>query len=71
MAVQSRRRSLVKAASYRLFATSIVVGVAFLTTGKLGASATIGVVAAVAKTGLYYGWERLWERISWGREIEP
>lgn len=70
MAVQTRRRSIVKAASYRLFATSIVIAVAFLTTGNLGASTTIGVLAAVAKTVLYYGWERLWERISWGREID-
>lgn len=70
MALASHRRSLVKAASYRLFATSLVFAIAFLYTGQLGSSAKIGLSAAVAKTTLYYGWERLWSRVRWGLE-EP
>lgn len=68
--MDSHRRSIVKAASYRLFATSLVFVIAFLYTGEFGASAKIGVSAAVAKTTLYYVWERLWTNISWGIE-EP
>lgn len=66
--METHRRSLVKAASYRLFATSMVFAIAFLYTGHLGSSAKIGVSAAVAKTGLYYFWERLWSNIGWGLE---
>ena len=66
MSAQTHRRSIVKAASYRLFATSLVFLIALLFTGKLGASAKIGLSAAVAKTVLYYLWERVWTNISWG-----
>lgn len=46
------RRSVTKAISYRLFASS----------------AKIGLTAAVAKTALYYLWERVWSHIDWGTE---
>lgn len=64
--METRRRSIVKAASYRLFATTVVFAVAFLFTGEFGSSAKIGVSAAVAKTALYYVWERLWSNVEWG-----
>lgn len=64
--MELHRRSLAKAASYRLFATSLVFVIAFLVTGRVGASAKIGLTAAVAKTTLYYLWERLWTHITWG-----
>jgi uncharacterized membrane protein len=64
--METHRRSLVKAASYRLFATSMVFAIAFLYTGQLASSAKIGVSAAVGKTVLYYLWERLWSNIAWG-----
>lgn len=60
------RRSIAKAVSYRLFATTVVFGIAFLFTGELGSSAKIGLSAAIAKTALYYVWERLWANIDWG-----
>jgi uncharacterized membrane protein len=64
--METHRRSLAKAATYRLFATSLVFLIAFLFTGSFGNAAKIGVSAAVAKTALYYLWERLWSRITWG-----
>lgn len=66
--VEQHRRSIAKAASYRLFATAIVFALAFLYTGHLGDSVKIGLSAAVAKTTLYYFWERLWTHVSWGVE---
>lgn len=65
--MQSHRRSIVKAASYRVLATSMVFVIAFLFTGDLTPAAKIGLSAAVGKTTLYYLWERVWDRISWGR----
>lgn len=64
--METHRRSLVKAASYRLFATAVVFAIAFRYTGQLGSSVKIGVSAAVGKTLLYYLWERLWSNITWG-----
>ncbi|ACV12271.1 conserved hypothetical protein [Halorhabdus utahensis DSM 12940] len=64
--MDKHRRSIVKAASYRVFATSLVFLVAFVYTGQLGSSAKIGLTAAVGKTVLYYVWERLWANIQWG-----
>jgi uncharacterized membrane protein len=68
--VEKHRRSVVKAATYRLFATSLVLGIAFIFTGQLGSSVKIGLSAAIAKTTLYYLWERVWNNIDWGLE-EP
>lgn len=66
--MEQHRRSLVKAATYRLFATSVVFGIAFVFTGSAGNAAKIGLSTAVAKTVLYYLWERLWSHITWGLE---
>jgi uncharacterized membrane protein len=65
--VVKQRRAVIKAFSFRLFATSVVVAIALLVTGELGSSAKIGISAAIAKTVLYYVWERLWANISWGQ----
>ncbi len=64
--MEKHRRTITKAVSYRMFATLTVFTVAFLYTGKLASSAKIGGTAAVAKTFLYYFWERLWNNIGWG-----
>lgn len=68
--MQKHRRSIAKAVSYRMFATATVFLVALAYTGNLGSSLKIGGTAAIAKTFLYYTWERLWNNISWGlREV--
>ncbi len=68
--IEKHRRTLMKAASYRIFATLTVFAVSFAYTGSFSSAASIGLTAAVAKTFLYYTWERLWNNISWGLEIE-
>ncbi|MXR19152.1 DUF2061 domain-containing protein [Halobacterium bonnevillei] len=64
---EAHYRSLAKAGSYRVFATSLVFAIAFLYTGTFDAAAKIGITAAVGKTLLYYVWERIWNNITWGR----
>ena len=64
--VEKHKRTLVKAASYRVFATITVFLVSYLYTGNFASAAGIGLTAALAKTMLYYTWERLWSNISWG-----
>lgn len=68
--VEKHRRTILKAASYRVFATLTVFAVSFLYTSSFKSAASIGLTAAAAKTMLYYLWERLWNNISWGLDIE-
>jgi len=62
---QSRTRTLVKTLCYRLLMVAITVTVAWFVVGDLTEAASIGLVANVVKTGTYYAYERLWDRITW------
>lgn len=63
---QARSRALVKTLCYRVLMVIITVGVAWAVVGDLTEAASIGLVANVAKTGTYYAYERLWDRVAWG-----
>jgi uncharacterized membrane protein len=63
---QPRSRALVKTLGYRLLMVVVTVVVAWVVVGDLGDAASIGVVANVVKTGTYYAYERLWDRVAWG-----
>ncbi|WP_226010731.1 DUF2061 domain-containing protein [Halomicrobium salinisoli] len=65
-ALQQRRRAVVKTLCYRLVMVAITVVVALAVTGSAGDALEIGLAANVVKTVTYYGYERLWDRISWG-----
>jgi uncharacterized membrane protein len=67
--IQGRSRAIVKTAGYRLFMVLITFAVALVFTNDFGQALNIGIVTNVAKTGTYYAYERLWDRISWG--IDP
>lgn len=63
---QRMSRALVKTLCYRVLMIVITVLVALVVTGNTGEALSIGLAANVVKTGTYYGYERLWDRISWG-----
>jgi uncharacterized membrane protein len=63
---QRARRALVKTALYRLVMVVVTVAVALFITGDTGAALSIGVASNAIKTGTYYGYERLWDRVAWG-----
>ena len=56
----SHTRSIVKAASWRIFASSATFAIVYCFTGELMLSAGIGIVEVVSKLLLYYFHERLW-----------
>jgi uncharacterized membrane protein len=67
---ESRLRSLIKSLVYRVLS---VIGTGLLTwfiTGDVGKTITITLAIQVFLVILYYVFERLWDRIDWGREIE-
>ena len=69
--MESHKRSIVKALSWRFLATTITTSVAWAITGQIGFAATIGLVDTVIKLGVYYIHERAWIRVRFGRVRSP
>jgi adenylylsulfate kinase len=65
--MESRKRSIVKALSWRFFATAITVLVVFLLSGEVIFAAKIGLLDTTIKLAAYFVHERLWLRIAYGR----
>lgn len=63
---QGRLRAIIKTLSYRLLMVLITVTVAWIVVGDVSDALNIGFVTNFVKTGTYYGYERLWDRIAWG-----
>ncbi|WP_226005775.1 DUF2061 domain-containing protein [Natrinema salinisoli] len=64
--LQGRSRVIVKTVCYRLVMLCITVTIAWLFVGDVGDALNIGIAANLVKTGTYYAYERLWDRIEWG-----
>jgi uncharacterized membrane protein len=70
MTQEKHYRSIVKAISWRLTGTLDTIIVSFFISGNVKIALSIGFVELFTKIALYYGHERLWNRISFGR-IKP
>ncbi len=60
-------RSVVKGISWRILATMVTTTVVFLYSGELAAAAIVGSLDALVKIVLYWGHERVWQWVTWGR----
>jgi uncharacterized membrane protein len=60
-------RSLLKAISWRLTGTLDTFVIGFIVTGKASIAGSIAATELFSKIALYYGHERMWARIHWGR----
>ena len=65
---ENHYRSIVKAISWRVTGTVDTVVISYLITGKIKMAMSIGFVELFTKICLYYVHERIWNRISFGRE---
>jgi uncharacterized membrane protein len=63
---QDVSRAVAKTLGYRVLMVCITVAVAFFVVEDVGQALSIGVVANLLKTGTYFGYERLWDRVDWG-----
>ena len=61
------RRSLAKTLSWRILATSDTFVISWLITGTLSMAGAIAGIEVVTKMFLYYGHERIWNKIKWGK----
>jgi uncharacterized membrane protein len=68
--MESLKRSVAKAISWRIWASSETILISYLLTGSLKLAASIGVVDALVKIFTYFVHERFWNRIRFGRETQ-
>ncbi len=68
----SKTRTVVKAITWRITATLTTIVLVYLFTGQIQTAVEVGVLEMTAKLLFYYGHERLWDRLMFGRvEIPP
>ncbi|WP_428264458.1 DUF2061 domain-containing protein [Haliangium sp.] len=65
--METRKRSLAKALSWRIVATVITMAVAFALTREVEVAAAVAGLDTTIKFGAYFVHERLWLRIRFGR----
>jgi uncharacterized membrane protein len=62
-------RSVAKGMSWRIIATLVTTIVVWLISGEVSMALFAGASDSLVKIGLYWGHERLWQTVGWGREI--
>lgn len=65
---EAHRRSFAKAVSWRILGSIDTFLISWLITGKPVIAATISAIEVFTKILLFYGHERVWSRIRWGRK---
>lgn len=65
--METKKRSLVKSVSYRIFSFSSDLLVVFLVTSRLDFAVSVVVMTNIASTLIYFFHERVWGNFSWGR----
>ena len=67
---ESHRRSLAKSLSWRITATVMTMGISYYITGEIKTALSIGSIEFLSKILLFYGHERFWETVSFGKKPE-
>jgi len=62
------KRSACKALSWRVLASLDTFLISYLITGKLSWATAIAGIEVLTKMFLYFGHERMWNKIKWGKE---
>lgn len=69
---ETNTRSIVKGISWRFVATSTTIIIVYVFFGRLDLAIAAGMIETVLKIALYWGHERIWFKIRWGKKrIEP
>ncbi len=72
MHIETNIRSIVKGISWRAIATTTTIIIVYVFFGRLDLAIAAGMIETVLKIGLYWGHERVWQQVRWGKEkIEP
>ena len=65
---ERKRRSILKAISWRIIGTLDTFLISFLITGKFKFAISISSIELLTKFSLYFMHERIWNRIKFGKE---
>jgi adenylylsulfate kinase len=68
--MDSRRRSLLKALSWRAVALVVTTGLGYAFTGSVAFAASIGAADSLIKIFAYYMHERAWNQVDVGRGVD-
>ena len=69
--MESHVRSIIKALSWRVIATVVTFTIALLLTGTVEMAFKIGLLDTVIKLAAYYGHERTWMKLNFGKLQNP
>lgn len=69
---ETNKRSIVKGISWRVVATTTTIAIVYFFFDRLDLAIAAGMIETVLKVGLYWGHEKIWQRVRWGKKkIEP
>ena len=69
---ETNKRSIVKGISWRIVATTTTIIIVYVFFGRLDLAIAAGLIETVLKVALYWGHEKVWQKIHWGKkQIEP
>jgi len=69
---ETNLRSIAKGISWRVVATTTTMGIVYIFFGNLELAIATGLLETVVKVGLYWGHEKAWQRVRWGKKkIDP
>lgn len=69
--MESHYRSIAKAITWRVGGTTVTFAVAWMLTGSISLSVSIGLLDTVIKIGAFYAHERFWNRLQFGKIKSP
>ncbi len=69
--METRSRSIVKALTWRVIALVITTMVVWIASGSIELAASVGLADTVIKLGAYYGHERYWLKVKFGKPKPP
>jgi uncharacterized membrane protein len=64
--IETNRRSVTKALTYRLWQSINTFLISLVVTGKIDMAAAIVSIEVVVKIVIYFFHERIWSKIKWG-----
>jgi adenylylsulfate kinase len=71
MQYETKKRSILKAISWRTWATITTAVIVYIFTGRFALAITIGLLEVFAKMALYFFHERFWQKINYGKKEIP
>jgi uncharacterized membrane protein len=61
--MDTKKRSLIKTITWRVTGSAATFLISYVVSGSIAAAGTIAVVQIITNTILYYGHERVWNRV--------